>query len=179
MVPKITNIILLLFYIVSCNIFTTMAQELTVRIATRDDAITIHELHIRSVWELCKEHYSTEQLHGWLDHRTPEGYYQDIDKGMFFVAMDGSEVIGFGGAIPGEILAIYVTPDRIKEGIGTIMLQHGMDIGKRDSSIVILDATLNSVGFYQKYGFTEVEKKFIRRGNTELPCILMEYANLT
>ncbi|MFC2014868.1 GNAT family N-acetyltransferase [Chloroflexota bacterium] len=152
-----------------------MQGKIKIRKGTRDDASAVHELHTMSAWQLCKDDYSDAQLHGWLDHRTPEGYFPAIDQGRLFVAIEGSVIVGFGEAVPGEILAIYVSPDHVKKGIGTILLEHGMEISRSGSSGVVLDASLNSVGFYLKSGFAEVQKKSIRRGNIALPCILMEY----
>jgi len=152
-----------------------MPEDIKIRKATRNDASAIHELHTKSVWQLCKNHYSDAQLHGWLDHRIPERYYPAIDQGRFFVATEGSVVVGFGAAEPGEVWAIYVSPDRINEGIGSILLKQAMRISQSDSSKVVLTATLNSVDFYRRHGFVAVEETTVTRGNIELPCILMEY----
>ena len=127
-----------------------MLEEIKIRKATRDDTSSVHELHMKSVWELCKDHCSDDQIHGWLDHRTPEGYFPAIDQGRLLVGIEDSVIVGFGEAVPGEVLAIYVLPDRIKEGIGSILLGHAMEIGQSGSSKVVLDASLNSIGLYRK-----------------------------
>ncbi len=150
-------------------------MNITIRQATRDDATAIHELHIKSVWELCKDHYSSDLLHGWLDHRIPEGYFPAIDKNILFAAIEGSVIVGFGEAVPGEVGAIYVLPSHIKSGIGSMLLSHAMEIALVDNSKVIVVSTLNAAGFYGKRGFVEVERKTTRRGTLDLPCILMEY----
>lgn len=156
-----------------------MTKEITIRKATRDDAPAIHELHTESVWKLCGGHYSNDQIHGWLDHRTPDGYFSAIDQGRLFVAIEGSVIVGFGGAVPGEIHAIYVLPCRIKEGIGSLLLEHAMQIGQDGSDKVVLESTLNAVSFYRRKGFSEVRRKLIRRGNVELSVVLMELRSET
>jgi len=150
-------------------------EKIKIRQAFRNDAPAIHELHTKSVKELCKNHYSDEQIHGWIDHRTPEGYFPPIDQNILFVAIEDSVIVGFGEAVPGEVSAIYVLPSHIKSGIGSMLLSHAMEIALVDNSKVIVVSTLNAVGFYGKRGFVEVERKTIRRGNVELPCIQMEY----
>ena len=150
-------------------------MNVVIRQATRDDAAAIHELHLQSVRELCKGHYSNGQISGWLDHRTPEGYFPAIDEGRLFVAIEGSVIVGFGEAIPGEVFAFYVLPDRAREGIGSTLLMHAMEIAQGSADKVVLDSTLNAVDFYRRKGFTEVQKKLLRRGSIELPAVLMEF----
>jgi hypothetical protein len=69
--------------------------EIIIRQANRDDALAIHELQTRSVMELYKTYYSEVQIHGWIDHRTLEGYYSSTDRGTYFVTIIDSQIIGF------------------------------------------------------------------------------------
>lgn len=150
-------------------------EKIKIRQATRDDAPAIHELHIKSVWELCKGHYSNDQLHRWLDIRTPENFFWAIDRNILFVAIEDSVIVGFGGAVPGKVWATYVLPSHIKSGIGSMLLSHAMEIALIDNSKVTVVSTLNAVGFYGKRGFVEVEKTIHGPGTIDLPSILMEY----
>ena len=150
-------------------------EEIIIRQATREDAKTIHELHIYSVKELCKGFYSDELIHGWIDLRTPANFFSAIDQNILFVAIKDTEIVGFGGAIPGEIWAIYVLPTHIKSGIGSILLSHALKIALVESNNVIVESTLNAAGFYAKNGFVEVKRKTSRHGYVDIPCILMEY----
>ncbi len=156
-----------------------MTGKITIQQATRDDAPAVHELHTKSVRQLCRGHYSNKQINGWLNHRTPEGYFPDIDQERLFVAMDGSEIVGFGGAAPGQVRAIYVLPERAKEGIGTTLLKYAMEIAKRGTQKIVLESTLNAADFYRKEGFVQAQKRLIKRGNVELPAVFMEYRVVT
>jgi len=156
-----------------------MTGKITIRKATRDDAVAIHELHIQSVRELCKDHYSNGQISGWLDPRTPERYFPAIDVGTYFIAIEDSVIVGFGGARPGEVWGIYVLPDHTKEGIGSMLLRHAMEIAQGSTDKVVLQSTLNAVDFYHRKGFAEVRKELIRRGSVELPVVLMEFKSET
>jgi len=149
-------------------------REIIIRQANRDDALAIHELHTRSVMELCKTYYSDAQIHGWIDHRTPEGYYSLIDRGTHFVAIIDSQIVGFEEAVPGEVLALFVSPDHVNRGIGTILFDHAMKTAIQ-SEKVSLESTLNAVSFYIKNGFVRVERRTTRRGNVDLPVVLMHY----
>ena len=43
------------------------------------------------------------------------------------------------------------------------------------SEKVSLESTLNAVSFYIKNGFVRVERRTTRRGNVDLPVVLMHY----
>jgi GNAT superfamily N-acetyltransferase len=143
--------------------------------ATAGDAARIHQLHLRSVRDLCKNHYSEEQINGWLKRRTPEGYLPGIEAGEMFLAACGQEIAGFGHAVPGEILAVFVAPEFIRQGAGTLLLRHGIEMARHSHHGPIrLESTLNARGFYQKAGFVEIERTYVRRGESILPVIRME-----
>ncbi len=93
--------------------------------------------------------------------------------------MDGSEIVGFGEAVPGEVLAIYVLPERTKEGIGTTLLKHAMEKAKCGTQKIVLESTLNAIDFYRKEGFVQIYKLLVRWGNVELPAVFMEYRVVT
>jgi putative acetyltransferase len=115
-----------------------------IRQATVGDAHRLHELHTRSVTELCREYYTAEQMAGWLRHRTPDGYLPDLARGEMFVAVEGAQIVGFGHAVSGEILAVYVDPERAGQGVGTRLLAHGIKTARqRHHEAIRVDATLN------------------------------------
>lgn len=150
-------------------------EEIMIRRAVRDDAQTIHELHTKSVKELWKDNYSDEMINGWIGQRTPANFFPAIDRNILFVAKKDAEIVGFGGAVPGEIYAIYVLPNYAKSGIGSMLLGHAMKTALIEKSCVIVEASLNAAGFYAKNGFVEVERKTFRHGSIELRGVLMEY----
>ena len=151
-----------------------MQKELGIRQATVDDAGRIHEIHTQSVRTLCKGHYSSEQIAGWLKNRSPQGYLPGIGRGEMFVATDGLSILGFGQAIPGEIHAVYVAPEYAKQGVGILLLEQALTAARAGSQRdVYLEATLNAQGFYKKAGFVELERSTVRRNDVLLPVIRM------
>jgi putative acetyltransferase len=152
-----------------------MASRFKIRTAVGDDAVRIHELHTRSVRELCKDEYSDEQINGWLNHRTPDGYLPGIKAKEMFVAISAGLVVGFGHAVPGEIWAVYEAPEFSKQGVGSLILKHGIDVAQSDhQGSIYLDSTLNARGFYEKKGFVEIERALVRHGDVLLPVVKME-----
>ena len=149
-----------------------MQKIVDIRQATADDAGRIHEIHTQSVRTLCKGHYSSEQIAGWLKNRSPQGYLPGIGRGEMFVATDGISVLGFGQAIPGEIHAVYVAPEYAKQGVGILLLEQALTAARAGSQgDVYLEATLNAQGFYKKAGFVELERSTVRRNEVLLPVI--------
>ncbi len=151
-----------------------MQQTVGIRQATTTDTERIHEIHTQSVKTLCKGHYSSEQITGWLKNRSPQGYLPGIERGEMFVAADGISVLGFGHAIPGEILAIFVAPEYAKQGVGILLLAQALTAARAGSQRdVYLESTLNAQDFYKRAGFVEVERSTVRRNDVLLPVIRM------
>ena len=151
-----------------------MQQGLGIHPATAADAGRIHAIHTQSVKALCKGHYSSEQIAGWLKNRSPQGYLPGIGRGEMFVATDGFSILGFGQAIPGEIHAIYVAPEYVKQGVGIVLLEQALTAARAGSQRdVYLESTLNAQGFYTRAGFVEVERATVCRNDVLLPVIKM------
>jgi GNAT superfamily N-acetyltransferase len=149
--------------------------SLTIRQATEADAPRLHELHTSSVQTLCSRHYAPEIIDGWLQNRSPQGYLPPIQRGDVFVAEYGSTIVGFGEAVPGVIIAIYVDPRAVGRHVGFAIMQHALKIARHENAGPIrLEATLNAVGFYELFGFRTVERSSVRRGSITVPIIMME-----
>ena len=155
------------------GIIHNLMSEIFIRQANRDDAQAISELQIRSIEELCKSYYTEKQIRDWINIINPEVCYPPIDRNIFFVAIKDSKIVGFGGAVPGEVEAVYVSPDSINSGIGSMLLQYALKTARKSSRVTVI-STLNAAGFYAGNGFVEIERIISTRGNIELPCVYME-----
>ena len=151
-----------------------MDPTLKIRQATNADAAKLHELHTNSVKELCKAHYTAAQIDGWLAHRSPAGYKPGIQRGEMFIAERDEQVVGFGHALRGEVLAIFVAPEWAGQGVGSTLLTHAVKVAGGDSKAVRVEATLNAQSFYARSGFVALEQKFVQRNHVQLPVVVME-----
>lgn len=150
-----------------------------IRNAQPEDALQIHNLHTRSVRSLCNGHYTGEQIDGWIGHRTPEGYLEGIECREIFVAERAGRIVGFGHAVSGEILAIFVDPVWSRKGIGRQLLHHAITVAQPpDSAPIQLEATLNAQSFYERCGFVEVRRTVLKRRDVQLPVVVMQYRGL-
>lgn len=144
-----------------------------IRLATTDDAQAIHALHTASVTELCTL-YSTQIITGWLEGRSPQGY-EGIPKKEMYVYEDLGEILGFSHVVPGEIVALFISPQCARNGIGTSLMKHAMPIARQGwEGPIRLEATLNAVLFYETLGFKKIRELMALRNNTEMPVVEME-----
>jgi len=150
-------------------------DKFKIRTATIEDADIIHDIHTKAARITCAESYSKAQIDVWLKKRKPEGYYDGINKKEMFVAELDGQVVGFGHANPGVVLAIFVHPDYQQLGIGKGLLNYALPIALNNSSALILEATPNAVAFYQKCGFVKVSDGKITRNGIELEVVNMRY----
>jgi GNAT superfamily N-acetyltransferase len=148
---------------------------LKIRQARPADAARLHELHTASVRALCGPHYTPEVIDGWLRNRRPESYLPEIERGDLFVVEQGVDIAGFGSASRGVIIAVYVDPEAIKQGVGSAIMRHALEIARGGHPGPIrLEATLNAARFYERFGFREVGPSSVRRGDVAIPVVLME-----
>jgi ribosomal protein S18 acetylase RimI-like enzyme len=145
------------------------------RPATGADAVRIHEIHTDAVCELCANHYSDEIIEGWLKNRSPEGYLPPIERGDLFVILSGDRLVGFGEAVVGKVIAVFVSPEYAGQGFGAALLREAMARASQGrNSLVRLESTLNARKFYEQHGFKVVSKSGVIRNGIEIPVLLME-----
>lgn len=93
---------------------------------------------------------------------------------MYIAEVDG-QLAGFGHAVPGEIAATYVDPEYVRRGIGTALVEHGVEMAKAGTSGTIrIEGTLNARPLYEKCGFKVVRETTARRNNVEIPSLIFE-----
>jgi len=150
-------------------------ETLSIRTACRADAPAIYAVHQASFSTLCATHYPPDVLKHMFANKTTEGYYPAIDRGEMFVCEKHGHVVGFGHAVPGEVVAVFVHPDSVRQGVGTTVLNHAMRCAQRDHEGPIkIIATLNAQPFYEHHGFSEIRRYALQRGDSEFPVVEME-----
>lgn len=150
--------------------------SVSIRLETDADAESLHALHTASVRQLCRDHYSPAIIDGWLSNRSPEIYRPLIERGDIFVAVRGDDVVGFGEAVPGEIRAIYVDPAAARTGVGTMLMQHAIDVARlAHDGAIRLTSSLNAVRFYERFRFRVTTHTVFPRNAVLVPVAEMEY----
>lgn len=149
-----------------------MHRDIDIRIAAPTDAERIHAIHTAAARTVCAPFYEPAVLEGWLANRSPAGYLRSIDAHRMFVAELESGVTGFGEAVPGEVVALFVDPAFGGRGVGSTLLRHALKLA--GDGVVRLESTLNAVSFYEHFGFRLVARSTLRRNEVEVPVVVME-----
>jgi GNAT superfamily N-acetyltransferase len=155
----------------------TENDGLEVRPARPGDGQAVFDVTHRSVGGLATQHYSPEQIAGWMGERTAEFYEGLIANGRMVVAVHDQAVVGFVDADPGEVTRLFILPEAAGAGIGKRLLDIGIDLARKGHSGPIrLEATLNAEGFYQRHGFVTVDRGTFSHGlgGDPIPIVHME-----
>ena len=146
---------------------------MNIRPATIEDLSKILEINLRSIFEICVSHYKLEVLKQWVGSRSEASFSRSFYRRQLFVAEEEGCLYGFLDVTPGEILAIYTQPDRERQGIGRQLLFKGIEEASKGKHEVVLNASLNAVTFYEKYGFVKEKEINLVRNGIALPLIKM------
>jgi GNAT superfamily N-acetyltransferase len=129
-------------------------MEVTFRKARSEDAGAAFDLTRQSIAALATEHYTADQIAGWMGERTPSFYAAMIARGRMTVAERDGVVIGFVDAEPGEITRLFVAPEAAGGGLGSRLLALGVEAARiGHGGAITVEATLNAEGFYRRHGF--------------------------
>ena len=130
---------------------------ITIRRAKQEDKESVWRVHIRAIKEICKSHYSEDELQAWSGVLKPWRYKEAISSKTFFVAEDSDVIVGFGQLDQenGKVEAMYVCPDHIRRGVGRKIL-HALESVAQESDLTSLHlwASLNAIPFYKSAGYT-------------------------
>lgn len=145
----------------------------TIRLATLEDALAIHNLHTRSVRGLCSVDYPKEVIDGWLEGRSPEGY-GGIAKHEMLVCEKYGEILGWSHVRPEMLVALFVDPKHSRQGIGRALFQHALQmIRSHTCKRIEFEATLTAVPFYLSCGCARLKTSTIRKNNVEVSTVWM------
>ena len=140
-----------------------------VRRAKPEDARGIAEMYHRAVHELATDAYDDdildvwgppaddERVEKWADHLERD---DERDDAVAFVAVD-DRVLGFADVDPDEeyLRAVYIDPEMSRRGLGRALLRQAeWAATQAGAERLTLDASLNSVEFYEKNGYERIEE---------------------
>jgi putative acetyltransferase len=148
-------------------------ERLVTRPAVAGDAQTLHEIHVAAVRGLCASSYSAEVIEGWLWGRSAAMYAEPIARGGMHIAESDGHAVGFCEGVPGEVVAVYVIPEAARQGVGRRLLAKALERASVGQASVRLTATLNAVGFYERFGFVQVGRTTVRRNDVDVPVVTM------
>ncbi len=127
-----------------------------IRAAMASDAEEIATVHASAIRDVCGQAYELSQIQAWVSGKTHQGYLRAIAERQVFVALRDDRVVGFSELDPktGEVFAVYVRPDCLRQGLGGALLQTLESCAAEHAlGRLHLHATLNAIPFYEAHGF--------------------------
>jgi ribosomal protein S18 acetylase RimI-like enzyme len=146
--------------------------DVTIREATVEDVSGVQQV-ARAGWtaaydDILRTETIERAMEEWYATESVSGQIEREDVG-YFVAEDGSAVVGYVTGGPGEsedtavLGAIYVDPDRWGEGIGSRLLERFEGFSREEGYEAVFFEVLvgNEVGasFYRKHGYSADERR--------------------
>jgi putative acetyltransferase len=156
----------------------TAVTQFLIREAVAGDAARINAIHAAAVrGERGGGHYSDAQVDAWAQPRDPSKLVDRIATRRFLIAQDDAEPVAYGQLDPDAavVRSIYVRPEYQCRGLGR-QLALALVESAREAGLqgLELDASLNSVLFYEALGFRrmgDVEHRFA--SGVAMPCVRM------
>lgn len=148
------------------------SSKVAYRRSTAHDANAVFELVPASIINLAPDPYPQCVVDTWMDDRVVEDYLEDCRNQEIWIAEIEDVPIGFSHGVPGEIKRLFVDAKFMGRGAGTGLLKRALaDALPGGSGLVRVDAMLNAVSFYQKWGFREVGRDVFPDRDEALPPI--------
>jgi putative acetyltransferase len=158
-------------------------MDYQIRRARAADAIDIRNVHSESVDKLGAHAYDDEQIKRWAQPRDPADYPIE-ERGVYSVVAEQDDgVIGFGWMrveaeeyleTEGEITAVYIHPDVVREGIGS-RIYGELERHARQHRVESLGlwASLNAVPFYEARGYDTIAERTLQYEEVSMPVVEM------
>jgi dipeptidase E len=140
-------------------------NSLLIRCASPRDARGIHDAHMRSINEMCKNDYTPEQLKAWGGREYDEHQrLKMIEHNFIWVVELNGKIEGLAGLAlkkeaplqTGELLILYLTPIVAKKGLGKRLVElieeKARTLGLKELE---LESTITSREFYRRCGYVE------------------------
>ena len=146
--------------------------DVTIREATVEDVSGVQQV-ARAGWtaaydDILRTETIERAMEEWYATESVSGQIEREDVG-YFVAEDGSDVVGYVTGGPGEsedtavLGAVYVDPDRWEEGIGSRLLERFESFCREEGYEAVSFEVFvgNEVGasFYRKHGYSADERR--------------------
>jgi GNAT superfamily N-acetyltransferase len=130
-----------------------------IREATPSDYPLMETVFRNSARALCIDSYSSDVIEEWTGEYRPERFAESLQQGnQQYVLLIAGRLVCFGSINIDKTLlvSLFADPSAAGQGIGAQMLQFLIaKVAKAGVQKLKIDASLNAVRFYAKYGFKE------------------------
>lgn len=152
-------------------------MNIKIRLAEASDVPALAEIYQTTVLEIAPQKYSPEQTQMWASFAKDIPNFQEfIFKATTFIATDETGILGFAGiAENGRVTATYVRKDRIRQGIGSLLMEQILEYAYHQKMPhLYAEASEFSLGLFQKFGFYIYDTEIVDRHGVEFKRYLVE-----
>lgn len=133
-----------------------MSDAIEFREAVAEDVDAIERLQRDAIRHGTGDHYEAEAIEAWAGAFNRDGFAGKVEKSEVWVAEDEGRTVGYVSLDPStfEVDSVYVAPESAGRGIGRALVEHILEVAREHRlQNVWLDASLNSIPFYERMGF--------------------------
>lgn len=139
-----------------------MNEKLLIRLFVESDAGAVQTIIHRGLREINGKDYPAELIEEYCAYFTLEKIKGQANSAHMYVAVSGDKIVGTGSIAPywgskteSILLTIYVLPERIRQGIGTAIINAlEQDEYFVRANRVEIPSSVTAVKFYQKLGYS-------------------------
>jgi ribosomal protein S18 acetylase RimI-like enzyme len=130
-------------------------QSLHFRLADPSDVTTLYDIRQAAIRQLSLTHLSECEAAAWAERGGIPRVEQAIAKDAVWVATLGLQVVGWLHRAANSIEGLYVSPPAARQRVGTALVRLAEShLAQRGHHLVVLESSLNAVGFYLRLGYT-------------------------
>lgn len=150
---------------------------MNIQIGQESDIPQLAKLYQQTVLAIAPQCYSQAQTQMWASFASDlASFRQFILQATTFIATDETGILGFAGiAEDGHVTSAYVRSDRIRQGIGSTLMQTLLDYAKSHNiQRLYAEASEFSLGLFKKFGFHIYDTEIVDRQGVQFKRYLVE-----
>jgi len=139
-----------------------MRREILIREFTEKDLESVYGLIQNAVAISYRDIYPEEALDLYKEYHNRDNILNDATAGYCVVAENGSEIVGTGTLLEGNVRRVYINPSYQHTGIGK-QLYNEMEKKAKvyNNAVLELGASLIARRFWESLGFTVISEEFV------------------
>ena len=132
------------------------ASEVTLRPATAEDALTLADLYtaarVAAVPAMPPAIHSNSEDRAWFAARLADGKHEA------WLALEGDEVLGYALFTDSWLDHLFIRPDRLGHGIGTLLLDVVKSLRPEGFCLWVFEQNERARSFYLRHGLVDLER---------------------
>lgn len=128
---------------------------LHLRLADPSDVTSLYDIRQAAIRQLSLTHLSECEATAWAERGGIPRVERAIAKDELWVATLGPQLVGWLHRAANSIEGLYVSPPAARQGVGTALVRLAEShIAQTAHPLVVLESSLNAMGFYLRLGYT-------------------------